>query len=452
MRRRIHLLVFLFYLAVTLVITYPLITVIGTRMIGHPFGDAYEYTHHIWWIKTALQTGQNPFFMPNLLYPDGLSATLLWSLPLQSFPAWLFAFVMPLPAAFNVATLLTLALNGWAMFALVNHLVRDKHGQTHRSAPTKTEPRSTLAPALVAGLVFMLYPAFQGQLGAAHTGLLTLWPAPLYLTMLLRLREDTHIWRTVLAGAILFMVSLWGSVLLLIYLIAPITAIYFAMMLAARDWRTLRRGLVTVALGGILALPFVVPLAIETLHQPPETGSVTYSAALLGVVSPSFYHPLFTEWDTSRRVLGVDPFEQASYVGVIAGGLGLLAVWKRKAARWWLATGAGGVGIFAGAAAQNLRFSPGNTAGWLCDPCDAALGAVPEFAADQHCADASKVQFRGGVCDGGAGRLWGFSGVFDGSETGGNTGGQCHIVQAVKDGQSGAQGLPYRRLDPHRDF
>ena len=69
MRSRHHLLVFLFYLAVTLVITFPLITVIGTRMIGHPFGDAYEYTHHIWWIKTALQSGQNPFFMPNLVYP-----------------------------------------------------------------------------------------------------------------------------------------------------------------------------------------------------------------------------------------------------------------------------------------------------------------------------------------------------------------------------------------------
>ena len=51
-----------------------------------------------------------------------MSAPLLWSLPLQSFPAWLFAFVMPLPAAFNLAALLTLALNGWAMFFLVRYL------------------------------------------------------------------------------------------------------------------------------------------------------------------------------------------------------------------------------------------------------------------------------------------------------------------------------------------
>ena len=341
MRRRQYLLVFLFYLAVTLVITYPLITVIGTQMIGHPFGDAYEYTHHIWWIRTALQTGQNPFFMPNLLYPDGLNAPLLWSLPLQSFPAWAFNFMLSLPAAFNLSALLTLAVNGWAMFFLVNELVgvrcivplQDNNaGQTHRSAPTKTA-----APALVAGLVFMIYPAFQGQLGAAHTGLLSLWPAPLYFCALLRLRDTVHVKRTMLTGAILFMVSLWGSILLLIYLIAPITAVYFVMRLADRDWRTIRRALVTLILGGIFALPFVVPLSIETLHQPPEAGAVTYSASLLGVVSPSFYHPLFTGWETSRRVLGVDPFEQASYVGVIAGVLGLIAVWQKREARWWLA-------------------------------------------------------------------------------------------------------------------
>ena len=63
---------------------------------------------------------------------------------------------------------------------------------------------------------------------------------------------------------------------------------------------------------------------------------MTYSASLLGVVSPSFYHPLFTEWDFNRRVLGVDPFEQASYVGVIAGGLACWPSGERKAARWWL--------------------------------------------------------------------------------------------------------------------
>ncbi len=348
MRFRHHLLVYLFYLAVTLLITYPLITVIGTRMIGHPFSDAYEYTHHIWWIKTALQTGQNPFYEPNIVYPDGANAVLLWSLPLQSFPAWLFLLVMPLPLAFNLSALLTLALNGWAMFFLVRHLLRTPRRALLQSPVSESPPSPrlrgrgvggeglTVAPALVAGLTFMLYPALQGQLGAAHTGLLTLWPAPLYFYMLLRLRDVTHVRRTILAGALLFMISLWGSELLLIYLLAPITALYFLTLMIARHWIAFRRALVIVILGAIFSAPFIVPLAIDTLHVPPEAGSVTYSATLLGIISPSFYHPLFSQWGYNRRVLGVDPFEQASYIGVLAALIALIALWKRREARGWL--------------------------------------------------------------------------------------------------------------------
>ncbi|MEP7291036.1 MAG: hypothetical protein ABI835_04600, partial [Chloroflexota bacterium] len=331
MRLRAHLLVLLFYFAVEVVITYPLITVIGTRMMGHPFGDAYEYTHHIWWIKTALQTGQNPFFQPLLVYPEGANAALLWSIPLQSFPAWLLAFALPLPAAFNLSALLTLALNGWAMFWLARYLTRARYEQ---SSPAM--PRQSSAPALVAGLVFMAYPAFQGQVGAAHVGLLSLYPAPLYLYVLFRLRDVKRVRRAIVAGAALFAASLWGSLLLLIYLIAPITAVYLLMQLAARDWRTLRRAVVTLLLGALFAAPFVVPLLLDTLSVPREEGAVTYSASLLGIVSPSFYHPLFASLGYNRRVLGVDPFEQASYVGMIAAGIGLIGFWKVKRARWWL--------------------------------------------------------------------------------------------------------------------
>ncbi len=130
------------------------------------------------------------------------------------------------------------------------------------------------------------------------------------------------------------MVSLWGSALLLLYLIGPVLAIYALMF--RRDRRTLRRAAVTVLIGGLLSLPFVVPLALDTLRAPPESGAVRYSASLLGVVSPSFYNPLFSHWDYNRRVLGVDPFEQSSYVGIVAGVLALIGLWKRREARWWL--------------------------------------------------------------------------------------------------------------------
>lgn len=328
MRR--FLAVYSFYLGVALVVTWPLLTVLDTQIIGHPFGDAYEYIRHIWWFKHALQTGQPIFFQPLLGYPDGLNSAWLWATPLQSFPAWLFAFIMPLPAAFNLAVLLRLALNGWAMQALVFDLTSGRRG-----------------PALLAGLIFMLFPAFQGQLAVAHTGLLALWPVPLYVLALRRVQETEHsgapqrksqsYW--LLAAAMLFAMSLWGSTLLLVYLLGPVTLAMLWIPLAKRGWPALRRTLPVVALGTLLSLIFIGPYLAEQAAAPArltEGGDVHYSADLLTPVTPSFYHPLFTHLPHTHQILGIDPFERMGYVGLVAGLLALAGAWHQHAARVWL--------------------------------------------------------------------------------------------------------------------
>ncbi len=340
--------VFAVYFGVACVITYPLVTILDTRLIGHPFGDAPEYAAHVWWIKHALQTGQNPFFQPLLLYPDGLAAAWLWSAPLQSFPAWLFAFVLSVPAAFNLSALLTLALNGWSMFRLASYLISENpeknseraeidgsHPHSSRSSPPLPQEKElgVAAGAFLAGLTFMLYPTFQGHLGAAHTGLLVLWGVPLLMLALLHLRVGR---RFMLIGAALFAVSLWGNLLLLVYLIAPIVGVYALRLLLQRDWLLLRRTLFTLLLGGLIALPFLLPTLRAAAADASEPGAVRYSAALLGVVSPSFNHPLFSGLDYPHRVLGLEPFEGSAYVGVIAATLSAIGLSQRRAARWWL--------------------------------------------------------------------------------------------------------------------
>jgi hypothetical protein len=93
-------------------------------------------------------------------------------------------------------------------------------------------------------------------------------------------------------------------------------------------------------LGGLLSLVFILPAAPEILSAPPqvrERGDVTFSADLLTVVSPSFMHPLFGQLEHTHRVLGVDPFEKAGYIGLVAGLLAGIGLWKRREARPWLA-------------------------------------------------------------------------------------------------------------------
>ncbi|MGV2434502.1 MAG UNVERIFIED_CONTAM: hypothetical protein LVT10_06135 [Anaerolineae bacterium] len=56
---------------------FPMLGVFSAQFIGDPFGDAYEYAHHIWWIHHALTHAQNPFHVETLAYPNGLGRVVV---------------------------------------------------------------------------------------------------------------------------------------------------------------------------------------------------------------------------------------------------------------------------------------------------------------------------------------------------------------------------------------
>ncbi|HVU09646.1 MAG TPA: hypothetical protein VHD90_00155 [Phototrophicaceae bacterium] len=355
MRRSLipQLAIYGFYLLVAVIITYPLIAHLSTEFVGFINGDGYEMAHHIWWFKYAIQTQQPLFFQPLSAYPNGLDGITLWSDPLQFFPAWLFAFVMPLASAANLADLLTLALNGWAMFYLARYLINSQSTipvGAQRTAPLQADsstragfkPAPTnraITPALLAGLVFMLYPTMQGHLGAGHGGLIVQWPVPLYVYALLRLRERGGL-RGILLASIFFFLSATGHSLQVIYVLMPITIVYGLLLIGQRDWIALRRAVIGVLIGAIVLGLFLLPVLRATIGTSAYTdagGNVAYSDDLLSIVTPSFFNPLFSHLDFTRRVLGVNLNEGVAYIGIITAILSLIAVWKVKAARWWLA-------------------------------------------------------------------------------------------------------------------
>ncbi len=311
-----------FYLALAVLITWPLITVMGTHFAGYADGDAHEMARHIWWMQHALSTGQPVFFQPLLGYPDGLEGVILWSNPLQFFPAWLFAFAMPPTAAYNLSALLTLALNGWSAYFLARGL-------------TGSRPA-----ALVAGVVFMAAPTMQGHLAGGHGGLLVQWPLPLLAWSLLRLRQQPPAGSSALSTTLFFVLLPLGHTLQLIYAGLPLVGLFALALLAERNIRALRRLALAAGAGGAILLVFLLPVAAATLGTSAYTGeggSVTYSIDLLAAVTPSFNHPLFGQLAFTHRVLGTNIVEGSSYVGFAAGLLALVAVWKHRAARGWLA-------------------------------------------------------------------------------------------------------------------
>lgn len=333
--------VFGLYLLVAVLVTYPLIANLSTVLTGFDYGDGYEMAHHLWWFRHALQTGQNVFFQPLLVAPDGLDAVTLWANPLQFFPAWLLAFVLPLPAAANLTLLLTLALNGLAMFHLAKYLTAERAEERREASEFALRSFAISAvkflPAFLAGLAFMLYPTMQGHLAAGHAGLMVQWGVPLYAWALFRLRERGG-WRGIGLAALFLLISVWGHTLQLIYVVLPVTGVFALALLLRREWRALMRVIAAGLVGGLLLVVFLLPVFRSTLGTAAYTdegGGVRYSADLLGVVTPSFFHPLYGQLAYPRRVLGVNIDEGSAYIGIIAGALALLALLRVRAARWW---------------------------------------------------------------------------------------------------------------------
>jgi hypothetical protein len=317
MRR--HLTAFGLYLLIALIITYPLAFQLDTALAGFIYGDGRQEAHHLWWFGEALRTGQNPFFMSNLAYPNGIDAITLWATPLQFLPAWALTPILPLTAAANLSILLTMALNGWAMAYLGWSLgMRGGAG-------------------LIAGVVFMCFPLMQAHLGAGHAGLLAQYPVPLYALALLRL-DRGGVGRIALAAAAFALTGL-GHTLQILYVTAPLTLVIVMAALWRRAWATATRQVIAAGIGAAALAIYLLPMvgAVFGSGYAEEGGVVRYSADLLAFASPSFFHPLWGALlDYPRRVLGTNLDEGAAYIGVIAGALALIGVIRRREARLWL--------------------------------------------------------------------------------------------------------------------
>ena len=311
------------YLIIALYLLSSTLGTFSTRFIGSDSGDVYEMARHIWWYKVALQQGENIFHHALLGHPNGFQAIQLWANPLQFFPAWLFAFVMPLAAAYNLTIILTLTLNGASMYLLARRRLL-------------TEQRF---PAFLAGAVFMLFPALHGHLVGGHIGLIVQWPLPLFIIFLYDYADHGGS-RRFLCALICFALSALGHSLQVITALLPLTAFFLLARWYRRDFVGLARVLALAALGCVLLLLFLSPILAASLSDEGLVsvgGYVRNSIDLLGVLSPSFANPFWGDIAThSAAVLGTNLAEGASYLGLAAGCLALVGIASRPVSRWWL--------------------------------------------------------------------------------------------------------------------
>ncbi|MCL4254854.1 MAG: hypothetical protein KJ043_13905, partial [Anaerolineae bacterium] len=313
----------IYFMALAIFITAPLIGVFSTHFNGDYISDLFMTNRHVWWIGHAIQTGQNPFFQPLLAYPNGLGGAYLWGTPFEYFPAWLFALFMPLPAASNLQLLMHITLNGWVVYLLAQHLTRQH-------------------PAgFVAGTVFAIAPAIQGRIYVGHA-LIVLWIILLGLYALYHLKDRWR-WSWAVFGAICIGLSAGGSLTLVVFYIAPLLGWFILARMWSGQWawfgRTMRVLVMSLPIWAILFIPL-----FSELPQNPELeqggGHVLYSADLLSIISPSPFHPTWNDTiDYPAQVLGANLVEGATYIGIVGGFLALMGILGNSWARSWLRLG-----------------------------------------------------------------------------------------------------------------
>lgn len=336
--------IFTAYLLITLVWTFPLIFNLSTHIYGFP-GDPLGSIWSFWWKKQAFLQGMSNNFTNLINYPFGYAEPYLKEF-LASTPAEWLAIVTNEIFAYNFFVLLSFPLSGLTMFALIDHLTKNK------------------AVAFLSGLVYMLAP-YHIWHAYSHFSLAQIQWLPLFVLALIKLDEESSK-RNIFFLAVSFLLCFWtsfyyGYFMLFFtagYILVKILVEYY---LTKRQYLNLARIKAWVA-AAFLAIALSLPLLFLILPQKmTSTGqfrSSLYQYAQLPIAAysafsarpwdyflPGIDHPIFGKTiekiyfnlrNFGEQTGGLNYFfkdagraEGTLYLGMVTAGLVMLAWWCR---------------------------------------------------------------------------------------------------------------------------
>lgn len=291
-RQIFHFWAFLFFLAITLAITWPLVVHLTDRVAGWYIADNYEYLWKMWWFKHAIvDLQQSPLVAPRILYPYGYplaysELTLLHTLVGLPF-TWLWGEI----PTYNLFAFLSFVLSGWATFGFLHQL------------------GINFWPALFGGVLFMLTPYHVERYGGILP-LMSVEGIPIFLWGIEGwIKNRKNKWA--LFAGLGFIVAGWASMyyafglalLGFLYIGVRLWPLFHSLRERNTRWGLAIIGLISVFGATLAMLPHWQLNEKISLRIP--LGETDYwSASPSDYLIPPGLHPLWGEW-VRDHLLGV---------------------------------------------------------------------------------------------------------------------------------------------------
>jgi len=311
------LLAFAGYALLTVLMTYPVVSQLTTRLIGHG-NDPYVHYWNNWWVERAWSKGLSPYYTDMLFHPNGASMVY------HNF-AWLnivgSLVLKPLTGpvgAYNIVFLLNIALCGLAMYHLAYYTLQNR------------------TAAFVAGLIHAFWPYRMHH--TVHPNLIsTQWMVWFLLYLIKTVREGKR--HHILLAALFLTLTAFARLQLFVLALFPAALYVLYSYFAHREhwnWQTFGRLALVGALTGVMLLYPLFPLI---RHQVAGThpGDVfvdeqsSNQSDLLAYFVPNTAHPLRKEY--------IPKFFDATvvYVGYTTLALSVYgAIRSRRRGRLWI--------------------------------------------------------------------------------------------------------------------
>ncbi len=364
-----HLLVLLAYLALTLVMTWPLAIHFTTAIPGDGF-DGWQNYWNLWWVKVALvERVQSPFTADLLYYPTGVDLYFHTLNPFNGLVTLPIQLTSGLIVAYNAVVLISWVLGGYGVYLLTRRSVgRLGDWEIRRFATLTNLPISQsrfanhVAPFL-AGVIFTFSPFHMAHL-LGHMQVMALQWIPFYALYLLRALDQQKRGRSwlrsaLLAGLFLILCGLcdWYFVLYLFLF----TGVVILWQVASRRWQVVHdRDVSTIphsafrilhflapllpgVIIGLLFLLVLAPILIPMIRAAtqfsfmvrPSSDLYILSATVADFLIPNRLHTLFRPESFTWLGNQIAPVSERTiaigYVPLILAGI---ALWRDRHAGW----------------------------------------------------------------------------------------------------------------------